>query len=210
MTAAQIFEVGERYGRWTVTERRQSGRRVQCHCDCGATGSPFVHGLTDGTSTSCGCARRERFAVQIRSHGRTDTPTYRSWCCMKQRCGNPKDPSYGDYGGRGISVCSRWVDSFENFLADMGERPPGRSLDRADNERGYEPGNCRWATRAEQNGNCRPRKKAEACGRGHKYVPGSYRSYQRSGYTQRQCVLCEPIRAQNPDDRIRRPSRERS
>lgn len=72
-------------------------------------------------------------------------PTYRSWECMKARCNNPNDPSYRQYGGRGIAVCSQWQASFASFLADMGERPKGTSLDRIDVSRGYEPSNCRWA-----------------------------------------------------------------
>lgn len=73
---------------------------------------------------------------------------------MQQRCDNPNNLKYADYGGRGIGVCDRWRD-FENFLADMGERPPGTSLDRIDNDRGYAPGNCRWATRRDQMANQR-------------------------------------------------------
>lgn len=89
-----------------------------------------------------------------RTHGRRGTPEYRAWDAMKQRCYNPNARSYDGYGGRGITVCDRWRYSFENFLADMGERPsPEHSLDRIDNDGNYEPGNCRWATRSEQQGN---------------------------------------------------------
>ena len=77
------------------------------------------------------------------------TGTYRSWCDMIQRCTNPRRDNYERYGGRGITVCERWM-TFANFLADMGERPDGTSIDRIDNYRGYEPGNCRWATAIEQ------------------------------------------------------------
>jgi hypothetical protein len=85
--------------------------------------------------------------------GRVD-PTYLSWQRMRSRCRNPNDKDYALYGGRGIKVCERW-DLFENFLADMGERPDGKQLDRANNEAHYEPGNCRWSTRRENSGNRR-------------------------------------------------------
>lgn len=79
--------------------------------------------------------------------GSSRTPTYRSWSSMKMRCVNPKAVDYARYGGRGISVCHRWLHSFQNFLADMGERPHGMQLDRIDNSGHYEPGNCRWVTK---------------------------------------------------------------
>jgi hypothetical protein len=92
-----------------------------------------------------------------RAHNGGPTPTYRSWQAMRQRCTNPTNASWAHYGGRGITVCERWQDSFESFLADMGERPTGRTLDRVDVDGNYEPGNCRWATPLEQARNKRPR-----------------------------------------------------
>lgn len=94
--------------------------------------------------------------MKSRKHGHAfnglKTPTYRSWYAMVARCTNPKNKRWARYGGRGIKVCDRWLD-FRNFLADMGERPVGMTLDRSDNARGYEPANCRWATAIEQGRN---------------------------------------------------------
>lgn len=100
-----------------------------------------------------------------KTHGMTDSPEYRSWQRMKERCSNPRADSYHRYGGSGIKVCDLWIGSFEAFLADMGPRPSlNHSIDRTDNERNYEPGNCRWATRKEQNRNQRSNRIVELGG----------------------------------------------
>lgn len=98
-------------------------------------------------------------------HGMGGTPTYLAWINMRVRCSNPKQEGYQYYGGRGIRVCERWQQSFENFLADMGIRPDGMSIDRIDNDRNYEPGNCRWATRIEQENNKRSNRLITAFGK---------------------------------------------
>jgi hypothetical protein len=99
-----------------------------------------------------------------RKHGQWSTPTHRIWSAMLYRCRNPKATRYSRYGGRGITVCERWL-SFQNFLDDMGERPPGASINRIDNNGNYEPGNCRWATRAEQSKNQKKGKRNPVNGR---------------------------------------------
>jgi hypothetical protein len=140
-----------------------------CLCDCGEVRAVPAGYLTRRSTTSCGCARREHAAamgVATRTHGATTwhdgkkqaTPEYTSWEGMKARCTNPNRQNFADYGGRGITVCDRWLHSFENFLADLGPRPAGKTLDRINNDLGYWPGNCKWSTRSEQQRNQRPRK----------------------------------------------------
>lgn len=153
---------GQKFGRLTVIERAENkGRRTTwlCVCDCGNKTVSYAETLRRGDTKSCGCYRIDK----LTTHGNTSknyiSPTYRSWVKMIQRCTYLKDPSYENYGARGIKVCGGWLSSFENFLADVGKRPSVKhSIDRIDVNGDYEPGNCRWATRTEQNINQRMRK----------------------------------------------------
>lgn len=152
---------GQRFGRLDVVRcvSRQRRSLWLCRCVCGNEITVPGYYLKSGDTSSCGCLRRELSAASIRArsttHGMTDTPTYRSWRAMINRCTNPKTDDWHNYGGRGIQVCERWINSFENFLADMGERPAGKSIERVDNEWHYEPGNCVWATPIAQGRNRR-------------------------------------------------------
>lgn len=151
---------GRTCGRWLVLYRAPNiGRRTAwwCECDCGAFRVVLTQSLRNGSSASCGCLKRERMSGVMAVHRACGTREYNSWQNMIQRCTNVNRKEYANYGGRGITVCPEWRLSFEAFYKDMGPRPEGMTLDRADNEGNYEPGNCRWATRSQQNHNQRRR-----------------------------------------------------
>ena len=141
---------GKIFGRWKVINFSHTNERHQaywqCICDCGNAKAVKAASLVGGVSVSCGCYHKDRVTI----HGMTKTITFKSWESMKQRCTNPNSPDYHKYGGRGIKVCDRWLNSFDSFLEDMGERPKARTLDRIDNEGNYEKSNCRWATTKDQ------------------------------------------------------------
>lgn len=148
--------VGRKFGSWLVlsVDTHRGRKLYNVRCDCGALARVEAHSVLDGRSTRCrSCARPHCGRV---THGATvarkATPEFTSWRAMMERCSNPRHRNWQRYGGRGISVCKRWLE-FKNFLADMGERRPGTTLDRINSAGNYEPENCRWATAAEQSRN---------------------------------------------------------
>ena len=126
----------------------------QCRCDCGKYCDRSQRNLRNGRTTSCGCKRMAILTGGKPYHGKASSRTYRIWSGMQSRCFNPRVKEYKYYGGRGITVCERWRD-FRLFLQDMGEIPPGLSIDRINNDGNYEPGNCKWSTAKEQANNRR-------------------------------------------------------
>ena len=161
----KIDLTGQRFGRLTViqdTSERKCGCVIwYCSCDCGNKVRITSGNLINKSTKSCGCLQKEIASKtgKLNKHGHyagnKASPTYFSWRAMKTRCGNPKHDSYKYYGGRGVTVCKRWANSFENFLIDMGERPEGTSLDRIDTNGNYRPDNCKWSTPTEQQHNRR-------------------------------------------------------
>lgn len=151
-------KVGEKYNRWTVISRIKHPTKTaafwMCRCDCGTERGIESYRLTSGVTKACGCVRKEMKT----KHGLRESPEYHAWQHMKRRCLNSAFKQYADYGGRGIKVCDRWMGDggFLAFYADMGVRPSAvHSLDRVDVNGNYEPSNCRWATKTQQQNNRR-------------------------------------------------------
>lgn len=151
---------GRRFGRLVamrVHSAQDGNVRWECLCDCGGTCYPTRHNLQAGNHHSCGCLRREIASMKTLTHGESprsgSSREYNSWSGAKSRCFCPTSQKYPSYGGRGITMCAEWRDSFESFLRDMGRRPIGMSLDRINVNGHYEPSNCRWATDLEQGRN---------------------------------------------------------
>lgn len=140
--------IGLRFGRLIVISYEGKGKWL-CKCDCGNIKKYFTGNLTRSLSLSCGCYHAEK----ITTHKLYGSKTYATWRGIIQRCNNPNANGYNRYGGRGITICDRWLD-FKLFLLDMGERLTGKSLDRIDNNSGYYKENCRWVTQSEQMQNC--------------------------------------------------------
>lgn len=156
----------ERFGKlWVLVEKERSanyGTKWLCLCECGTDSVVTTAALRSGKTQSCGClvktaAKKVGIANSIMFEGYTHVrhPLYDTWQGMKTRCTNQNHIHYKNYGGRGITVCDEWVDTFEQFVRDMGDRPEGYTLDRRNNNGNYTPDNCRWATILEQNRNRR-------------------------------------------------------
>jgi len=166
MPATRYFDLtGKRFGKLVVEHRLQETKNGavvwSCICDCGNKSKVITTNLKNGTTNSCGCIRKIKSSLIFKTHGLTNSKTYRVWSGMKTRCLNKKSTNYSSYGGRGITICERW-NSFTNFLEDMGERPEGMTLDRIDVNGNYEPSNCRWASKEQQAQNKRKLKMVNA------------------------------------------------
>lgn len=152
---------GKRFGRLVATGRAGSaaGKALWTfQCDCGRVVDLPGSRVRAGGAKSCGCLRSDSAKVTNRKHGLHASASYKRWESIKQRCTNPKNPSYKNYGGRGISMCPEWAEDFDVFHAAVGDAPEGMTLDRIDNDGDYEPGNVRWATPSQQQNNKRARR----------------------------------------------------
>ena len=149
-------KIGKKFNRLTVLslEYRDEHYFAFCRCDCGTEKEVRFERVLINRIKSCGCLKRELNKAQFLTHNLSNTSEHRSWMSMRQRCLNPNEPRYKSYGGRGIKICDRWIESFENFLEDLGFKPTLKhTLERKDVNGDYTPENCCWATNKEQSRN---------------------------------------------------------
>lgn len=152
--------IGIKYGRLVAVSEVGLGNKGMIYsfkCDCGNYKNISGAQVRSGKASSCGCLRSEMTSKKNTTHGHAGTPEYETWQGMKNRCCNKNAPVYKNYGGRGITLCDKW-QTFEGFLEDMGKRPNGCTLERLDNNKGYEKSNCVWATIEQQARNTRQNK----------------------------------------------------
>lgn len=171
----KIDLIGKKFGRWTVVNSSKSinyRAMWECVCDCGVKRVVRADHLSSGATSSCGCLVKESNVRLRTTHGMSKTRIYRIYKNMMNRCYYTKHKEFYYWGGRGITVCDRWKNSFENFLEDMGVPDPNLSIDRIDCNGNYEPLNCRWATAKEQANNVRS--KSFASERGVSFAAKEY------------------------------------
>ena len=171
MAQKLINLIGKKFARLLVVDHSHidslKKHNWKCQCDCGAVKIVRGNKLTCGEVMSCGCLKKERQKASVTTHGKSRTPIWYLWRGIRTRCLNKNDKSFKNYGGRGIRVHPAWISDFAQFLDDLPEKPQSNermTIDRIDNEKGYEPGNLRWATYTEQSNNRRSNVWIEVCG----------------------------------------------
>jgi hypothetical protein len=189
--------IGEKFGRLTVLSLSHTSkgyRHYLCKCECGASHTVQGTSLRSGNTKSCGCLARDNGRRQgslAKTHGMSGSRVYGVYKAMLARCSNPGVASFQYYGAKGVKVCLRWTDSFENFYADMGPCPEGFSIDRIDSNGNYEPSNCRWVTNQMQSQN-RDYVKKHECVHGHLLTDDNVYLGSRG---QKNCKICAKERA---------------